>query len=242
LTRHELKEQLQHDTFTDNVDLAIDYVATHRRNVTRWAIVALAVLIAVGAGYAIYRHQKTQRDQALQSALAVAETPVGPQTEGTGKTFPTQQAKDQASMKAFSGVASKYNGSEQGDAAQYYLGGLQAEQGKYAEAEANFKAVSGSSSQISALAKVALAELYSGEGKTEQAVNIAEGLIKNPAPLVSKDQATVLLVSILKGSDAKRAKQVADSLKNPNERPEVQRAVDQVMQNTTQNTAQNPPK
>jgi tetratricopeptide (TPR) repeat protein len=232
LTRHDLKEQLQHDTFTDNVDLAIDYVASHRRNVTRWAVIALAVLIAVGIGYAIYRHQKTERDQALQAALAVVETPVGPQTDASGKTYTTQQAKDQAAIKAFSGVASKYKGSEQGDAAQYYLGGLQAEQGKYAEAEANFKAVAGSSSQVSALAKVALAELYSGEGKTEQAVNIAEGLIKNPAPLVSKDQATVLLVSVLKNSDPKRAKQVADSLKNPSQRPEVQRAIDQVMQNT----------
>lgn len=231
MTRHELKEQLQHDTFTDNVDLAIDYVASHRRKVIRWAIVVAAVLVVIGIGYAVYRHQRTQREQALQAALAVVEVPVAPQTEASGKTYPTQQAKDAAATKAFSEVAAKYAGSDQGDAARYYLGGLQAEQGKYSEAEASFKAVSASNSQISALAKVGLAELYLGEGKTEQAANIAEGLMKNPAPLVSKDQATVLLVSILKNSDPKRAKQVADSLKTPTTSPEVQRALDQVMQN-----------
>jgi hypothetical protein len=231
LTRHDLKEQLQHDTFTDNVDLAIDYVASHRQRVTRWSIVALAALIVIGVGYAIYRHQRTERGQAFQAALVIAEAPVGPQAESSGKTYATQQAKDQAAMKAFSGVAAKYKGTEQGDAARYYVGGLQAGQGKYSEAESNFKAVAESGSPVSGLAKVALAELYMGEGKTDQAANIAEGLIKNPTPLVSKDQATVLLVSILKNSDPKKAKQVADSLKTPTQRPEVQRALDQVMQN-----------
>lgn len=231
MTRHDLKEQLQHDTFTDNVDLAIDYVASHRQRVTRWSIIVLAVLIVVGVGYAIYRHQKTERQQAFQAAMVVAESPVGPQTDSSGKTYATQQAKDEAAMKAFSAVAAKYKGTEQGDAAQYYVGGLQAGQGKYSEAETNFKAVAESSSPVSGLAKVALAELYAGEGKTDQATNIAEGLIKNPTPLVSKDQATVLLVGVLKNSDPKKAKQVADSLKTAAQRPEVQRALDQVMQN-----------
>lgn len=228
MTRHELKEQLQHDAFRDNVDIAVDYVATHRRQVVRWTVIALAVAIVAGVAYGIYSYQRAQRQQALQSAMSVLEDPVAPQPDGFGKTFTTQQAKDQAAMKALGDVAAKYSGSREGDAALYMLAGLQASNSKYSEAERNFKAVADSSSEYSALAKVGLAQLYTGQGKVQDAKKILEGLVSHPTALVSKEQATLLLANVLKETDPKRAKQLADSLKVPSERAAVERAAGQI--------------
>jgi TolA-binding protein len=228
LTRHELKEQLQHDAFRDNVDIAVDYVASHRRQVIRWTAVGLAIAIVAGAIYGIYHYQKTQREKALQAAMAVMEAPVNPKPDGFGKTFPTEDAKNQAAMKAFSDVAAKYNGTDQGDAARYMLAGLQASTAKYTEAERNFKAVGDSNSPYSGLAKVGLAQLYDGQGKTQQAKTILEGLVAHPTPMISKEQATLLLAGVIKDTDPKRAKQLAESLKVPAERAAVERAAGQI--------------
>ena len=228
LTRHELKEQLQHDAFRDNVDVAVDYVATHRRQVIRWSSIALAIAIIAGVSYGVYQFRKSQREQALQAAMAIVEAPVEPKPDGFGKTFTTQQAKDDASMKALGEVAAKYSGSGQGDAAQYMLAGIQVSNSKYTEAERNFKAVADSSSEYSALAKIGLAQLYAGQGKNQQAKTILENLVAHPTQMVSKEQATLLLAGVVKDTDPKRAKQLAESLKIPTERAAVERAAGQI--------------
>jgi predicted negative regulator of RcsB-dependent stress response len=160
--------------------------------------------------------------------MAIVDAPVEPNPDGFGTSFKTQQAKDQASTKALSDVAAKYSGSAEGDAARYMLAGIQASNSKYDEAERNFKAVADSSSEYSALAKVGLAQLYVGQGKAQQAKTILEGLVAHPTAMVSKEQATLLLASVLKDSDPKRAKQLAESLKVPNERAAVERAAGQI--------------
>jgi TolA-binding protein len=230
LTRHELKEQLQHDAFRDNVDTALDYVTTHREQVIRWAAVIVVVAIGLGVGYWIYAHQKASRNQALQAALDIADAPVMPNSDGFGLSFPTLEKKNAAATKALSDVASQYANTEQGDIARYYLAGLQASENKYAEAEANFKAVANSSSAVAALAKVGLAELYAGEGKNDQAQTILEKLVANPTPLVSRSQATIMLANVIKSKDPQRARQLLDSLKGPAEAPAVTEAANQLLQ------------
>ena len=48
MTRHELKEQIQHDQFTDSVSRVVDYISANREKVTRWAIAAIVVLAIAG--------------------------------------------------------------------------------------------------------------------------------------------------------------------------------------------------
>lgn len=228
MTRHELKEQLQHDAFRDNVDVAVDYVATHRRLVLRWAVAVLVAATILGLSYGVYRYQKTKRNQALQSALDIADAPVLAQPDRLGVSFTSEQSKNIAATKALSDVASRYSGTEQGDVAQYYLAGLQASASKFADAERNFKLVAQASTPVSALAKVGLAELYAGEGRTNEAKTLFENLVSKPTALVSREQATILLAEVLKSQDPKRASQLLDSLKGPMERPAAERAASQV--------------
>jgi predicted negative regulator of RcsB-dependent stress response len=230
LTRHELKEQLQHDAFRDNVDTALDYFTTHREQVIRWVAVIVVVAIGVGVGYWVYTHQRASRDRALQAALEIADAPVMAQSDGFGLSFPTLEQKNAAATKALSDVATKYANTEQGAIARYYLAGLQVSENKYAEAEANFKAVADSKTNVAGLAKVGLAELYAGQGKNDQAQTILEKLVANPGPMVSRAQATIMLANIVKVKDPQRAKQLVDSLKGPTETPAVTEAANQVIQ------------
>jgi TolA-binding protein len=229
LTRHELKEQLQHDAFRDNVDLAVDYVAVHRREVVRWSAIAVSVIIIAAAIYGAFQYQKHRREQALQGALAIAGAPILPTPDGYGRSFATEQERDTASAKALASVASEYSGSEQGTIAQYYLAGTQASEGKYADAERNFKAAADAGVETSTLAKVGLAELYAGQGRTAEAQTVLQGLIDKPNALVSKEQATVLLAEVLSHKDPKRAKEMISALKGPAARPAVSRAAEQAV-------------
>jgi predicted negative regulator of RcsB-dependent stress response len=232
LTRHELKEQLQHDAFRDNVDVAVGYVATHRRQMLRWAVVALVAAIILGISYGVYRYQTAKRGQALQAALDLVDAPVMAQPDHLGISFISEQSKNTAATKALSDLASRYAGTEQGEVAQYYLAGLQAGASKFADAERNFKAVANASAPVSALARVGLAELYAGEGRMDEAKTLLQSLISKPSALVSREQATILLAGVLKSEDPKRAKQLLDSLKGPMERPAIERAASQIPQDT----------
>jgi len=229
LTRHELKEQLQHDHFTDAVSHVFTYTQTHRQQVTRWVITGLVILVIAGGAfwYASYRSSVRQRD--LQAAFDVLETPLAtanPSAEG--KTFPSDQAKRDASMKALADVVAKDGGTREGFVAQYYLGTLKAQNGDSKGAEADLQAVANSSSQCAPLAKIALAELYAGQNRTSEAQNLLREIINKPAELVSKAQAQILLARLEGSTNPQEAKKILQSLKKPNQDPAVARAADQI--------------
>ncbi len=94
--------------------------------------------------------------------------------------------------------------------------------------EADLKKVADSSCDCSALAKVALAQLYVGENRSADAQDLLRGLINKPNSLVSKDQAQILLAQLEQTTNPKDAKKILQSLKTPNEDPVVARAADQL--------------
>ena len=226
MTRHELKEQLQHDHFTDAVSGAVLYAREHRENVTRWAIgIAIALLLAGAAiWYAAWRNSVRQQD--LQNAFAVLEAPIG--TPGQlGKTFATQEAKNQASRKALEEVIAKDGGTRQGLIAQYYLGTLKAAQQNSQGAEADLSNVANSSSECAPLAKIALAQIYAGENKIQQGQGLLRDIINHPTDLVSKAQAEILLAHLEETSNPKDARKLLQSLSAEKD-PAVARAASQL--------------
>jgi hypothetical protein len=212
LTRHELKE-LEHDPLAAKVGDALKYTSAHKSKVIRWAVVGLAVLVLAAAGGWYWNHAKAQREADLRDAFQIAEATVGKENTLYAKNFPTQQAKDDASLKAFSDVAAKDSGTKEGDIAAYYAAVLRNQKGDTNAAIGILKSVTDGGHPISSIAKVALANLYAGQGKYLDAETLMKRLVDRPTDLVSKEQAQIQLAQILGKHDPEAAKKLLDSIK-----------------------------
>jgi hypothetical protein len=227
LTRHELKEQLQHDQFTDTVSGVLGYAASHRQQLIRWVVMGIIVLVIAGCAFWIMKYRQAQRQQDLNQAFAIADRPVGPGTPGAN-SFATQDAKDKAVLKAFSDVVAKDGDSDEGLIARYYLGTVKAKKGDVKGAEADLSRVVDSSVRVAPLAKIALAELYSGDNKTQQAQSLLQSLINKPTDLVSKAQAQILLARLEEATNPQQAKKLLQSVTTESKDPVVDRIAQQV--------------
>ena len=187
ITRKELKT----DKFALEVEHGLTFFEEHKAEVGKYAGIAAAVIVLI-LGYTIYqRREHGVREQALAAAIRIQEAPVGISGNG-GMSFPSQEAKDQESIRVFSDLQAKYSGSAEGEIAQYYLGSIKADQGKLAEAEKLYQEVSQKGDEkYASLAKFALAQIYFSDGRADQGEKMLRDLIANPTVFVSADQATI---------------------------------------------------
>lgn len=229
MTRHELKEQLEHDRFKDAVQTAVTYTVSHRQNAVRLGIVA-AVVLAIAGGFLWYTHVRTvQRQRDLQSAMELVEAQVGAPTNDLGKVFPTQAAKNAAVLKAFKDLARKDAGSREGMIAEYYVGSLEAEtSGDVKDAESRLRKVADDGGPFSSLAKISLARIEYFNGDQSGAVSLMHSLIDKPSDLVSKAEAQIMLAQLLSTNEPKQAKALLNSIQNPTQNPDVARAIQQL--------------
>jgi predicted negative regulator of RcsB-dependent stress response len=212
ITRKELKT----DKFALEVEQTVTFFEEHQQQLLRYGGIVLAVILLL-VGYILYsRHQQAQREVALYQAIQIEEAPVGPPTPGaTNTNFPTQEAKDQIAIKAFSDVLSAYPHSSEGEVAQYYLASIYADQGKLAEAEKNFKQVADhASEQYSSLAKLSLAQICFADGRASQGEALLRGLMEHPTIFVSKEQATIALAHYLTPTKPNEARKLITPLRS----------------------------
>ncbi len=193
ITRKELKS----DKFALEVEHTVDFFEEHRDKIFRYGGIALGV-IALIVGYWLFsRHQHTVREESLYKAIQTMYAPVG-QAQAGVESFPTEQARDQAAIKALSDIVSRYGGSAEGEMGEYYLGSILADQGRLADAEKRYMNVAEKGNEkYSSLAKLALAQIYLADGKTDQGEKMLRDLIAHPTIFVSKDQATISLARAL---------------------------------------------
>lgn len=210
ITRKELKT----DKFALEVEQTVDFFEEHRHELVRYGGIALAVLVLI-AGYTFYsRHQHAKREEALYHAIQVEEAPVGAPTPGQNINFPTEQARDQMALKAFSDLASAYPGSAEGEIAEYYLGSIKADQGNLAEAEKQFKEVAEHGNEkYASLAKLSLAQIYFADGRASQGEALLRDLMAHPTLFVSKDEATIALSRLLGPKNPAEARKLLGPLR-----------------------------
>ena len=208
ITRKELKS----DKFAQEVGLTVTFFEEHQKDVVRYGAIAVAVVLLI-VGFSVYsRHQRTAREEALTLAIALQESTVA--QAGDPHSFPTQDSKDQASLKAFGDLASKYSGTDEGNIAVYYIGAIRADQGKLAEAEKFFLQVADhASANYASLAKLSLSDLYYADGRTAQAEKTLRDLIAHPTVFVSQDDATITLARHLAEKNPAEARKLLSPIK-----------------------------
>ena len=134
MDKHTRKE-LKSDKFAQEVQHSVEFVSGHRQQMLQWGGLGVAlVLIIVGVYY--YRtYQHTARQEALHQAMRIQNSSVGPSQSEYLISYPTAEARKTAVVKAWSGLAAKYPGTEEGRMAEYFLGTNAADAGDLPGAE-----------------------------------------------------------------------------------------------------------
>ncbi|MCX6627163.1 MAG: tetratricopeptide repeat protein [Candidatus Solibacter sp.] len=210
ITRKELKS----DKFALEVGHGISFFEHHKSEAVKYGAIAIGVVVLI-AGYTYYqRGQHKARQQALATAIRVQEAPVGQSGNG-GLAFPSQEAKDQETVRVFAELQTKHSGSAEGEIAQYYLGSIKADQGKLAEAEKLYQEVAQKGDEkYASLAKLSLAQIFFADGRADQGEKVLRDLIANPTVFVSSEQATVSLARFLAPKKPAEARKLLDPLRN----------------------------
>ena len=211
ITRKELKS----DKFALEVSHTVTFFEDHQKEFARYGAIAAAVGVLI-AGYLIYqRHEHGVRQAALTKAIQIQEATVGPPSPMGAPTFPTQEAKDQEALRAFTELRNSYSGSAEGEIAEYYLGAVKADQGKLAEAEKSFQEVAQKGDEkYASLARLSLAQIYFADGRADLGEKMLRELIAKPTIFVSKEQATISLARYLAPKKPAEARKLLDPLRS----------------------------
>jgi predicted negative regulator of RcsB-dependent stress response len=211
LTRKELKK----DKFALEVGHTVEFFEHHRRKITIYgaAVVGLILVVAVVVYYS--RTQQAARQSALRAALDIVAAPVGPGIVPGVLSYSAQSDKDTAVNRAWSEMISKYSGSEEAAIAEYYLGTAAVGQGRLEEAVTRLgKVASSGKKEPASLASLALAQVYSSQGKTADAEKLLRALIASPTVMVPKAEATMALARLLAPGKPDEAKKLLEPLRS----------------------------
>jgi predicted negative regulator of RcsB-dependent stress response len=217
------RKGLKQDRFARDVGQTVEYVSEHRAQVTRYGIVALALVVLIGGFLGWRRHQRVARQEALAAALDIQQTPLGAPTGDSGRIFATEEERTKAELAAFTDLAARYSGSEEGTIAEYFVGTLAARQGNFSKAEKLLKQVAQSgASNYAALARLALAEICKSQGRLNEAESLIRGLVDKPTEFVSREEATIALARVVAMRSPAEARKLLEPLRTT--RPAIGRA------------------
>jgi tetratricopeptide (TPR) repeat protein len=193
-TRHALKQ----DKFVQTTQTGVSWVGEHRSSVIRISIIVVVVLLLIAGGAVFY----TQRSAAAESALGAAldtytsqlAQPGAPATKGV---YATSADRAKAANQQFTAVASQYGWLSQGGKAHYFAGLTYQELGQNASAETELKAAADSwNSDLSSLAKFALAGFYHSTSRDGQAIDLYTALAAKPTNSVPAYTAQLALADL----------------------------------------------
>jgi TolA-binding protein len=139
LTRKDIKHDIKHDRFIEEVEVAYDVIQRNRIRVI-WIAVAALAIAALGFGLYAWKNKKEAAAQTLLSeAIHTMQIPIaGESQQPTPPDTPTFKTNEERLAKAepqFKEVVTKYPGSEAADVANLYLAQMESARGDIKSAE-----------------------------------------------------------------------------------------------------------
>lgn len=181
---------LKHDRTQEVANEAVHWTQTHRNAIIAAAGGALVVAAIIIGIYTYMQSQNRAASTALGHAMTVLQSPVrqpGQPEVPDEPSFGSVQERDKAALAEFEGVAGKFPRTDAGHYSLFMAGVVQLDSGDTAAAEKSFtRARSEGSSDVSALSKLALANLYVSQKRDADAVKIYKDLMDHPSNSVPK--------------------------------------------------------
>jgi predicted negative regulator of RcsB-dependent stress response len=208
--RSQARHQLKQDRFAATATEAMSWTVEHRDKLIWGTAVAAIVLAVVLGGWWYMQSRTADADQALAQAMTVYSTPLTPGAQpaaGTTKTFATAQERAKAARDEFRNVADKYGRTNSGQLARYFVGLTDIDLNDKPTAEKDLKqAIDSGNADVASLAKMALASLYRGEGKDQQAIQLYKEIADHPTNSAPKTAAQLEMAETYEATDPQNAR------------------------------------
>jgi tetratricopeptide (TPR) repeat protein len=213
------KQALKHDQFVTTTSHGLEWASENRRSVIATSAILLAVIIVLVASVVFYNSRSNQASVAFGAAMQAYQTPIAPPGQPIPpgvKTYPSIAERAKAANALFTATADKYSMTPDGKVARYFAGLTAIEAGQNAAAESTLKQVaSGWNSDLGALAKLSLAQLYRQTGRDPQAIDLYNELTAKPTSTVPAGLAQLQLAELYESEGKpEQAKKIYATLKD----------------------------
>ncbi len=207
------RKSLKTDRFADEVSHSVEYLSEHRRQMTLYGSIAGAVLLLAAGAFFYWRNTSAAAHEAVAKALDSYHAGISEEEVPGRTTFKTEAEKNAQSLKDFELVARQYSGREEGKLARSYLGLGNYRMGQTAEAQKRLEQViSERDDNVTALARLTLAEIYASQGKDDQARKMYNYLVQHPTDTVPEARAQLALARFLSKRNPQEARKLLMAL------------------------------
>ncbi len=213
------RQALKKDKFVATTTQSLEWAAEHRRSVMTTISVVSAVILILIVGSLIYNSRSDSAAAAFGAALQTEQAeliqPGEPVPPGV-KAYTSVAERAKAANAEFLSVANKYGMTPSGQNARYFAGVTYMEAGQNQQAEDTLKQVAGGwNSNLAALAKFALAQLYRNSGRDPQAIDLYNQLSAKPTTTIPYGLAQLQLADLYQAEGkADAAKKIYAALKD----------------------------
>ncbi|WP_263383657.1 tetratricopeptide repeat protein [Granulicella arctica] len=190
----------QNDAFVTTTSHGLEWASENRKSVIVTVSLLLLVIVIIVLAGVFYNKRSNAASVAFGSAMQAYQTPIaapGQQVPPGVKTFASVPDRAKAANDLFMACANQYNMTPDGKVCRYFGGLTYIEQGQNGPAEDALKSVaSGWNSDLGALAKLSLAQLYRGSNRDPQAIEIYNQLAAKPTTTVPAGLAKLQLADL----------------------------------------------
>ena len=217
MTEHISRKELKHDKIRESFEHGAEAVYSHSQVVGILVAVVLAVVIAY-AGWKFYSDRQTlQASAALDDAMKTYNARVGlrnPSADAADLSFPTEEARSQASLLKFTAAADKYSRTSPGRLARYYEALALEDLERHNQALEELKKLASSSDkELAAMAQYQTANIYARTGKIDDAVKTYRALAELHSVFVPRQVVLLELADLLRSSNPAEASNLYQQIK-----------------------------
>ncbi|MCB1042139.1 MAG: tetratricopeptide repeat protein [Acidobacteria bacterium] len=175
--KDEIRELLKEDEFLSYMERGIKYAQANR---SRVIMAAVAFFVAIGAAIGMYEWQKVRSDKSAQALYEVEDMLLRSIDDPLAKVkFESEKEKNEAVLAKLDEVISSDSGVV-ADQARLHKVAVLVNLGRQAEAVKMYEDMSRSGGLMGLFAKMGLADYYLGEGDSEKALTLYNGVINSP--------------------------------------------------------------
>lgn len=220
-TRHQLKQDRFSRATIGAAEATVHWSVEHKSKLIIGSLAAAVVLAVALGGWYYLNQQDMKASEVLSQAVRTMDTPLRPEGAPPEPDFPSfASAKDRAieAHKQFQTIVDKYPHTRTSEFARYFLGITSSRLGDNAAAERDLKEVASSrNDDLSSLAKLGLAAVYSDTNRIKQAIEIYNQLIAKPTRSVGKVAAQLQLADAYQSNQQPaEAKRIYEQIQKEN--------------------------